>query len=238
MVDIISLDRSIVPACDCGYTKFIDIVEATCDLDEVGAYKIGFSLALRHGLPSIADGIKHITDKPIIFDHQKGGTDIPDTAKEFASIMKDCKINAAIIYPLAGPATLKAYVCELQDAGVEAIVGGEMTHKGFLDSEGGYISYTSVVNIYRDAANLGVTNFVVPGNKPHRIKFYKEMLEHEHPELEPTFFSPGLITQGGKISEAAEAAGERWHAIIGRGIYEKEDREKIREAALEYVSQL
>jgi len=236
MAGIISLDRSIVPACDVSTVdSLMDLVFETKDIPKVGAYKIGFSPALRYGLPAVVNGMRHHSNKPIIYDHQKGGTDIPGTAKDFASVMKECGVDAAIIFPFAGPVTLKTYVTELQNSGVEPIVGGEMTHKGFLDSEVGYISYTSVVNIYRDAAMLGVTNFVVPGNKPHRIKFYKELLEHEHPDLKPTFFSPGLITQGGKISEAAEVAGERWHAIIGEGIYGAKD---IRASVLEYASQL
>ena len=251
MPQIIKAERSIIPSCDCGFGKYMQILEATCDLEGIGAYKIGFSLGLRGGLmggleevvkevrlSQISNELPDNKLKPVIYDHQKGGTDIPDTAKEFASIMKECGIAAAIIFPFTGPTTLKAYVTELRDAGVEPIVGGEMTHNGFLDYNGGYMSYFSVVNIYRDAANLGVTNFVVPGTKPDRIKFYREMLEHEHPELEPTFFSPGLgAAQGGSISEASKVAGKRWHAIVGREIYEKETAEEIRDAVIELAKQ-
>lgn len=251
MAQIIKAERSIIPACDCGFGKYTQILEATCDLEEVGAYKIGFPLALGGGLDRglanivreveltrISNKIPADKSKPIIYDHQKGGTDIPDTAKDFAGIMKECGIAAAIIFPFSGPSTLKAYVTELWNAGVEPIVGGEMTHKGFLDYEGGYISYFSVVNIYRDAAQLGVTNFVVPGNKPKRIKFYKEMFAREYPDIVPTLFSLGLITQRGKIPEASQAAGERWHAIVGREIYGKESKEEIRNAALKLAKQL
>jgi len=48
-------------------------------------------------------------------------------------------------------------------------------------------------------------------------------------------FSYYLVVQGGKIIEAAQAAGKYWHAIIGRGIYESQDFKK---ATLEYASQL
>jgi len=32
-----------------------------------------------------------------------------------------------------------------------------------------------------------------------------------------------LISQGGSLSEGALAAGERWHAIIGRALYNASD---------------
>jgi orotidine-5'-phosphate decarboxylase len=74
---------------------------------------------------------------------------------------------------------------------------------------------------------------VVPGNKSDRIKHYKTLLENKVKDL--TFFAPGFIAQGGEITEAANAAGKSWHAIVGRGIYGAED---IRKAAEEMTSKL
>jgi len=53
--------------------------------------------------------------------------------------------------------------------------------------------------------------------------------------VNPIFLAPGFVAQGGKIEETTKVAGDRWHAIIGRGIYEAEDFEK---AAREFTSQL
>ena len=83
------------------------------------------------------------------------------------------------------------------------------------------------------AVEEGVTDFVVPGNKVNEIISIRKMLEEKG--ITPTFYSPGLVTQGGKISDAGQVAGKRWHAIIGRGIYQAEDMKK---AAIEHSQSL
>ena len=108
-----------------------------------------------------------------------------------------------------------------------------MTHKAFLESEGGFISEDEASKIYEVAANEGITNFVVPGNKPEKIKLYKELLESKG--INPVFYSPGLIAQGGNITESAKAAGNNWHAIVGRGLYKAEN---VNKAAKELVKAL
>jgi orotidine-5'-phosphate decarboxylase len=87
--------------------------------------------------------------------------------------------------------------------------------------------------MYRIAAKAGINNFVVPGNKPEVITQIKQLIEAEG--VDPIFYAPGFIAQGGSISETAKAAGKRWHAIVGRGIYQAQDKKA---AALEHTSQL
>jgi len=53
--------------------------------------------------------------------------------------------------------------------------------------------------------------------------------------IKPIFYSPGLIAQGGNITESAKAAGEKWHAIVGRALYDAKD---INKAAKELVRNL
>ena len=100
-----------------------------------------------------------------------------------------------------------------------------MTHESFLSSEGGYIDDAAVNKIYANAASLGVTHYVVPGNKPEVIKNIRNLLLAN--EIDPIFYAPGFISQGGSISEAANVAGPHWHAIVGRAIYEARDVRKI-----------
>ena len=83
------------------------------------------------------------------------------------------------------------------------------------------------------AAQAGVRDFVVPGNKPEKISKYKKHIESFG--VAPVLYSPGLISQGGEISESAKAAGEKWHAIVGRAIYESKNMKK---AAIEQCAQL
>ena len=98
---------TIVPALDFmdlfAMMKFID---KTKDLEEVVAYKVGFT-ALNWGLPQVVKSIRKYTDKPIIYDHQKGGTDVPHTALPFAQIMRKSGVDAAILFPFTGVVTYR-----------------------------------------------------------------------------------------------------------------------------------
>ncbi len=233
---IIQRQRSIVPACDVNLDLHERIVKETSDIDGVGAYKVGFELALAYGLPRVVEVTRRHTNKPIIYDHQKGGTDIPETGKNFARVVKESGVNAVILFPMSGPDAEHAWICEARNAGLDVIVGGLMTHTRYLRSEGGYLVRRAVMQMYTNALKLGVRNFVVPGNKPNEVERIKRALLSEGVESENLdFYAPGFVAQGGKISEAAKVAGDRWHAIVGRGIYEAKD---VRKAALEHVSNL
>ena len=96
-----------------------------------------------------------------------------------------------------------------------------MTHPQYLQADNGFLMDDAPRRMYEIAAKNGVSDFVVPGNKPERIIFYREFLESL--AVRPTLYSPGLISQGGRISYSAKAAGQRWHAIIGRAIYDAKD---------------
>jgi orotidine-5'-phosphate decarboxylase len=230
MSKLIKLDRSIIPSCDfSSIEKLKELVKETADVEGIGAYKIGFSLAVPYGVPKVVSVIREVTDLPIIYDHQKAGTDIPDMADAFMKAVKG--VDAVILFPQAGPETEKAWINASKKAGFGVIVGGEMTHKGYLVNDGGFIADDAPERIYELAASLGVKDFVVPGNKPEKIKDYRELLER----FKPVFYSPGLVAQGGKLTESAKAAGSNWHAIVGRGIYEQKD---MRKAAKEMVKMI
>ncbi len=232
-MSIINRDKSIVIACDVNLEKFEEIVRETADISAIGAYKIGFGLALANGLPKVVEVCKRYSAKPIIYDHQKAGTDIPDTGKLFATTCKNAGVDAVILMCQSGPETENAWIkaCQAEKLGV--IVGGLMTHPKYLRSEGGFIADEAVEEVYSIAADLGVTEFVVPGNKPDKIKEIKTLLESKG--VDPVFHAPGFISQGGDVTEAAAAAGNKWHAIIGRAIYEAQD---VRKAALELTKKL
>ena len=108
-----------------------------------------------------------------------------------------------------------------------------MTHPAYAVSEGGFITDEGALEMYRIAARAGVNNFVVPGNKIASIVEIRRNLEEMG--VEPIFYAPGFVAQGGVINEGAKAAGERFHGIVGRGIYEQKD---MRKAAIEHTSQL
>jgi len=232
MSQIIKLNKSIIPAADVeSLEKLKQLVEETCDVEGIGAYKIGFELVIPFGMKNVIDAVREYTDLPVIYDHQKAGTDIPDTGIKF---MRACKgADAVILFPQAGPVTEEAWIKAAQAENMDVIIGGEMTHKGYLETDNGFLKSDMPKRAYSIAADLGVKDFVVPGNKPDRIKEYRELLEKKN--IKPVFYSPGLVAQGGSITDGAKAAGDRWHAIIGRGLYEAKD---MHAAAKEFAKEI
>ena len=230
---IIERDRSVIPACDVSLETFERLVQETGDMPEIGAYKIPATAGRKGWETWIATARKH-TQKPLIYDHQKAGTDIHDpTPKEMVTHLKEAGFDAAIIFPLSGSESERAWIYQSMDKGLKLIVGGWMTHPAYTTKEGGFITEEGALEMFRIAASTGINHFVVPGNKPEVIKKIKEVVETEG--VTPIFYAPGFVAQRGKISDAAKESGKSWHAIVGRGIYESQD---FRKAALEHTSEL
>jgi orotidine-5'-phosphate decarboxylase len=210
----------IVPALDLArIDDALSLVQKLADHELVYGFKIGFSLGLRYGLPMIVNRIKEISLKTaVIYDHQKAGTDIPDTGSLFARTLSAAGVDEAIIFPQSGPNTLKAWVEALQSEGIKVIVGGLMTHPSYLASEGGFIGEEGVVEIYRRARNLGVNSFVVPLTKPEQtLQVVREAGLDERSE----FFTPGLGSQGGDLSRFEFL--EKHFVIVGRSLVNSDD---------------
>ncbi|MDI9644540.1 MAG: orotidine 5'-phosphate decarboxylase [Candidatus Verstraetearchaeota archaeon] len=222
MSPTIPRDKSIVIACDVPDIGSLEkLVESTHSVDGVGAYKIGFSLGLRHGLPSIVSAIRRHTQKPVIYDHQKGGTDVPHTAELFAELMASSGIDYAILFPFSSPSTEEEWIRALQREGVVPVVGALMTTKDFLSEFGGFFTRSVVSRIFRIACGLGVDHYVLPGNKPEEAMELRMMIEtHIH---EPVFFLPGVGAQGGEVARLRAVMGRRWHCIVGRSVYASTD---------------
>lgn len=234
---IIQRERSVIPACDVSTLEELEkIVVATSDNEKIGAYKVGFELGLGYGLPAVVGTIRKHSNKPIIYDHQKAGTDILQTGLNFARVCKKSGVDAVILFPQEGPETERAWIYHALDAGLKVIVGGRMTHPAYAKSEGGFITDEGAMNMYRIAARIGINNFVVPGNKPEVITQIRKVIEEEEGVKNAGYNAPGFIgKQGGKIEVAAKVAGNRWNAIVGTGIYAAPD---MKQAALEVTSQI
>lgn len=217
----LSTPTGLMPACDIDLASFDALVQKTASLSCISSYKVGFALGLSAGLPRVVETARKWTDKPLIYDHQKAGTDIPATGKVFARTLKQAGIDAAILFPQAGPITHKAWIEALREEGLGVIVGGWMSHPGYTEKDGGYLRDEGILDIYRDAADAGVEDFVGPGNQPDVVAMLRAMLVERG--VTPTFHMPGLLTQGGDILSATEAAGSRWQAIIGRAITQADD---------------
>lgn len=240
----------IIPACDVKQLEDLGkLVESTCTLEGIVGYKVGAILGLKYGLPTVVEKIKFYTDLPIIYDHQKFGTDIPAICGgDMLEVLKDAGINIVIIFPQAGPDTLKAAIVgsdnpKLKDTvkgcynfGLSPIVGGEMTHNKYIASEGGYLTDDAPERMYLDAAELGVEYFVVPGTKVEKMVKYRSLLSEV--SKYPNFLFPGIGRdyQGGDIIEAFNAVKPfSSYAIVGRAIYAADDMRKAAERLCEAI---
>ena len=231
-MSFIKLKRSIIPACDVPTLKLLDkLVKETCKVKGIGAYKIGFELVIPFGIKEVIKTIRKRTDLPIIYDHQKAATDIPEMGERFMKTIKG--VDSVILFPMAGPVTEEKWIKAAFKEKLHVIVGGDMTHKGYLERAGGFIHNMAPKQMFKIAANLGVRDFVVPGNRPFIITEYRRFLDSFG--IKPIFYSPGLIAQGGTLSEGAKAAGENWHAIVGRALYKSKN---IKKAAQQMVKAL
>ena len=147
---------------------------------------------------------------------------IPATGKPFAEVCADAGVESVIFFPLAGPKTLDSFVKAAGDCKLTPIVGLVMTHAAYLESEGGFIANDSPKRICKQALELGVENFVMPGNRLDTLQNLNHQLRSQSKIV--GIMMPGIGTQGGSISAAfAATAGHRRYAIIGSSIYEAID---------------
>ncbi len=68
-------------ACDFELERFPQILENTKDCDIIAGYKISGIHSMREGLDATVKEVRKYTDKILIHDYQKGGTDTPHMAE-------------------------------------------------------------------------------------------------------------------------------------------------------------
>ncbi len=216
-------DRGIILAADVpSLDGLASLARVGAQVPEVVAVKVGFSLGLRFGLHAVADTVRNVSSLPVIYDHQKAATDIPAMGRPFAETCREAGVRGVILFPQAGPKTLEAFVSAALDHELVPIVGLVMTHPGYLESDGGFITDRAPGAICEAATELGVRAFVLPGNKPDAVAaFSKGTLMGVSPA---EVMMPGIGAQGGTISEAFEAAKPHHpFAIIGSAVYRAAD---------------
>ncbi|KAA0003264.1 MAG: hypothetical protein FE044_01745 [Thermoplasmata archaeon] len=217
-------NHGIIIACDVSIDKLEELVEKTYGIEGVVGYKIGANLAIEHGLREIAGKIKKY-GLPVIYDHQKAGTDIPRMAEPFAKACKNSGIDSVIIFPQAGPKSELAFIEAIKNNGMIPMVGGEMTHEAYLIEDGGFIKDDAPSMMYEIAAKNNVEYFIIPGNKTEAIKKYHLLLTNMINE--PKYCMPGIGRQGGEIEKVFSILrGYNAYAIIGSAIYGSDDIEK------------
>lgn len=243
MTRLIKDARSVIAAVDLEHFADCEkLALAVRGVPGISGFKLGFQMGLR-GLAETVRTIRRTygNEGVFIYDHQKAANDIPDMGSKFAQRVKEAGCHAAILFPFAGPTTQTAWTKACQDAGLVVLIGAVMTHKQFLVSEGGYISNDAPARIFDLACRDGVTDFVVPGTKLGWVTALRARLEHNLGEGNFDLYAPGFVTQGGDVTECGQAAGPRFHAIVGSAIYGKDTvhtKDQMWEAARQVTSQL
>jgi len=225
-------EHGVIIACDVDdLEKLKELVEKTYGIEGIVGYKIGANLALQYGLKNIMEEIDfHL---PVIYDHQKAGTDIPYIAEKFAMACKKANIKGVIIFPMAGRKSEEAFIEAIFKYEMIPMVGGEMTHEAYLAEDGGFLLDDAPGRMYEIAAKKGVEYFILPGNKEEALKKYHLLLTSLINE--PKYCMPGIGRQGGEIRKAFTVLrGYPCYAIVGSAIYKSEN---IEEAAKRFAKE-
>lgn len=159
-------------------SKAEDILSITKDLDYVVGYRLGASPVIRNGLKDIAAMIKSQVSKPLIYDHQKFGNDLPEICSgDILDDIKDSGVDGIVVLPLSGREVLKSIVNKCNEINLLPIVCGDLSYSGYFSSEGGYIESEIQQKIYLDAASLGVSHLIMSCNHLERIKIFCHQLD-------------------------------------------------------------
>jgi hypothetical protein len=165
---------------DLGYLQdksLIHAIEATENIPFVVGYKIGVLPVLEAGLKDTLRNIKKINSKPLLYDHQKLGCDLPDIYKgRMLDLIKSYGADGIFVFPIGGQEVLESIINKCNDIGLTPIVCGDLAYKGFFTEEGGYVDIDIQQRIYLDAASYGVSHFMMSCNRVDRIKIYCHQL--------------------------------------------------------------
>ncbi len=198
------------------------VVEQTTAIEGVAAYKVGLIMVLRLGLAEAIRQLRQVTDRPLIYDHQKAGADVPDMAAKFAANCRAAGVDGLILFPTAGPRAVDAFVGEATKHRMLPIVGGDLPFADYNASGGGYVIDHALDLIFARAMALGADHFVVPGNTTLKLIHHAARLCERIDT--PTLLVPGIGPLGGTLASIVKAApGARVFGVVGRAVYAAQD---------------
>lgn len=210
--------HGIVCACDLDDLDAVRyLLEAIDPVDGLAGYKLGSLLTLRYGLGTVVKTFRKLTGKMLLYDHQKAGLDIPSMAAGFVSACRDAGVDALILFPLAGPGAVEAFVGATLEAGLLPIVGGALPLRDYFVKGGGYVVPGALARITERAFRLGARDFIIPATDAAAVRRHVGRFAGRRATR---LFMPGIGPLGGDIKRAfAAAQGLSAWAIIGRAIY-------------------
>ena len=211
--------HGILPALDMdSLDEMARLVELTTRIEGVIGYKLGLTATLRLGLEGAVRLLRAVTDLPLIYDHQKAGPDVPDMAAKFASTCRAAGVDGVILFPVAGPRAVREFVGGVLKNHLLPLVGGDLPLPDYNVSGGGFIADDALERIFALALETGARHFIVPANKPEKVRRHAENLTRAL--ARPSLFLPGIGPLGGSIAETfGQARGCNLYAVVGRAIY-------------------
>ncbi len=149
------------------------IINACRDLPYVAGFKVNSEITLINGLNDVISTAKKQTEKPLIFDHQKFGSDTPETySGSLLDTIKASGVDGLVVFPLSGRIVLETIIDKCLKIDLLPIVSGDLSYTGYFNDEGGYIYSDTQQRIYLEAASIGVSHFMMSCNRLDRIKIY------------------------------------------------------------------
>ncbi len=198
------------------------VVEQTTRIDGVAGYKVGLIMVLRLGLAEAIRTLRLVTDRPLVYDHQKAGADVPEMASKFAANCRAAGVDGLILFPTAGPRAVDAFVGEAMKQRMLPIVGGDLPFPDYNASGGGYVIDNALDLIFARAMALGADHFVIPGNTTAKLTHHAARLREQIDS--PTLLVPGIGPLGGTLGNIVKAApGARVFGVVGRAVYAARD---------------
>ncbi len=194
------------------------VVERTSRVEGVIGFKVGLTATLKLGLEGAVKHLRPVTDLPLIYDHQKAGPDVPDMAAKFAATCRAAGVDGLILFPVAGPRAVREFVGNALKNQLVPLVGGDLPLPDYNVAGGGFIADDALDRIFALALEIGATNFIVPANKPEKVKHHADALKAKLKR--PSLFLPGIGALGGSIEATfSQAKGCNLYAVVGRAIY-------------------
>ena len=182
------------------------LVNAIDSVEALVGYKFGSLLALRFGLAAVVKAFRRLTSKWLIYDHQKAGLDIPSMAPEFAAVCRDAGMDALILFPVAGPGSVDAFVGATLKVGLVPIVGGALPLPDYLATGGGFVAEDALPRILDRAYALGARDFIIPATDTVAIKAHASTFAARGTTR---LYMPGIGALGGDITRAFRPAARQ-----------------------------
>lgn len=173
-MELFSLKNGILISISSADLSIIEKVIAGCNkLPYIAGFKINSEVTLINGLKNVVSSVKRYTEKPLIYDHQKFGSDMPEIYTEsLFDTIKASGVDGLVVFPLSGKKVLEVIVDKCLKIDLLPIVSGDLSYKGYFNDEGGYIYGDTQQRIYLEAASIGVSHFMMSCNRIERIRIY------------------------------------------------------------------